>query len=533
MLIMGLKNPGISQSLILSTDKGKLCRVEIETVPIKDNILELNLKTTWLSEQDLKPVADYTSVVGFEKDKISLTPPGFIRLIKPIDNQVITFNSSVKLSFEISEKFQGDKFMFKFPFFYASSVEASKNARSREEFIFKRPRDFTYTVNIKPSDIINKYPPFLAILSPEDVDKGLKPILDTTILAVRALATDASGIENVMVNNVIAAKENDSIFIADVNLKVGYENPIIVTATDVKGKVTKKQFQVMCQQPQIKTIIVAAPSPPEPEVKFSDVDVDIPVVATPDPYKFALIIGNEDYSSYQTNLQVESNVEFAARDAEVFKEYAIKVFGVPEENIIFKIDAKAMDMLRAINQINSIAKNTSGKAEIYAFYAGHGFPDEQTKEPYLIPVDVSGNDLHFAMKLSDFYKKLTEFPTKRVTVFLDACFSGGGRNLSLIAARGVKVKPKESILKGNIVVFAASSGEQTSLPYSDKYHGMFTYYLLKKIKETNGDVSLKDLSDYLSTEIGVRSVIVNSKEQNPQTNISPAINEVWKEWKIK
>jgi len=84
-----------------------------------------------------------------------------------------------------------------------------------------------------------------------------------------------------------------------------------------------------------------------------------------------------------------------------------------------------------------------------------------------------------------------------------------------------------------LVVFAASSGEQSSLPYREKLHGIFTYYLLKKLKETSGDINLLDLSDYLSSEIGIRSVMINNKEQNPQTNISPALGEIWKQWKIK
>jgi len=536
MLIMGLNIPGISQSLHLSTDKGKTCKVDILVGQIKDNIFDLTLKTTWLSESDLKQVVvDKQSIVGFEKDKLFINLPNFLRLISPLDAKIITMNSSVKLTFEVSERFKGGEFKFKFPFFYATSMDAANDVMSREEFIFKRPRDYEFIIGFQQGDIIDKYPPLLAILTPEGVEDGLKPILDTTVLNVKVKATDATGIESVMINNVLASKENASIYSANISLRVGYENTIVASATDNRGKISKKQFPVECRQPQVRTIVAAATpqAPPKVEVKLSDVDIDIPEVATPDPFKFALIIGNEDYSSSQTNLQTESNVEFAIRDAEVFKEYAIKVFGVPEENIIFRVNAKVMDMQRALNQINSIAKNSKGKAEIYAFYAGHGFPDEQTKEPHLIPVDVSGNDLQFAIKLNDFYKKLTEFPTKRVTVFLDACFSGGGRNLSLIAARGVKVKPKEALLKGNLVVFAASSGEQSSLPYREKQHGIFTYYLLKKLKETSGDINLLDLSDYLSSEIGIRSVMINNKEQNPQTNISPALGEIWKQWKIK
>ncbi|MFO7829037.1 MAG: caspase family protein [Bacteroidales bacterium] len=258
-----------------------------------------------------------------------------------------------------------------------------------------------------------------------------------------------------------------------------------------------------------------------------DVDIIKPSGLKPDPYRYALIIGNEDYSSYQMGLKSESNVDFAVRDAEVFKEYATQVLGVPNENIIFLTNARAIQMHRALNKINMIANITKGKADIFFYYAGHGFPDEQTQEPYLIPVDVSGADLEFALKLNDVYTKLTEYPSLRVTVFLDACFSGGARNQGLVAARGVKVKPKENIFKGNMVVFSASSGDQSSLPYKEKQHGMFTYYLLKKLQDTNGNLTYKQLSDYLSEQVAVKSILINNKEQTPETNISVDLKNSW------
>ncbi len=250
------------------------------------------------------------------------------------------------------------------------------------------------------------------------------------------------------------------------------------------------------------------------------------------PYRFALIIGNEDYSTYQTGLQTESNVAFAINDAKAFNEYAIKIFGVPSDNVILLTNARAIEMDNAISKLPSIIKALNGKAEIIFFYAGHGFPDEQTKEPYLIPVDVSGSNLKYAIKIKDLYSSLSEFPSKKITLFLDACFSGGAREQGLISARGVKVRPKENSLTGNMVVFTASSGNESALSYKEKKHGLFTYLLLAKLKESSGDISYKDLSEYLVEQVGVKSVMINNKPQTPQTNISFDITETWQNWNI-
>nr|NQU94355.1 caspase family protein [Bacteroidota bacterium] len=122
---------------------------------------------------------------------------------------------------------------------------------------------------------------------------------------------------------------------------------------------------------------------------------------------------------------------------------------------------------------------------------------------------------------------------KKVTVILDACFSGGGRNQGLLAAKGVKVKPKENLVKGSLVVFAASSSDQESLFYEEEQHGLFTYYLLKKLKETKGEASYKEMYDYLKIKVPSTATDKYYKEQNPNMNVSSDVESEWKVWKFK
>lgn len=264
----------------------------------------------------------------------------------------------------------------------------------------------------------------------------------------------------------------------------------------------------------------------------SDVDINIPKTNTEHPYRFALIIGNEDYSTYQPELDSETNVDFARNDASAFKDYANKVLGIPEINTVFLLDATSAKMNQAIAKMNLIIKNTEGKAEVFVYFAGHGLPDENTKDAYLIPVDVSGKNPNQGIKLDMLYSKLSEYPSKKVTVFLDACFSGGARNKALVEARGFKLLPKKSQLNGNLVGFTSSSGTQSSFPYKDKEHGLFTYFLLKKIQETSGKMSYKELNDYLASKIPLQSVLINDKEQNPQIHLSADVEELWGEWRL-
>lgn len=264
----------------------------------------------------------------------------------------------------------------------------------------------------------------------------------------------------------------------------------------------------------------------------SDVDINIPISEIKRNNTYALIVGNEDYTKFQNDLNSEVNVDYAKRDAEVFAQYAEKTLGIPKGNITLLTDAISSQMNREIEKLSKLAKYSEGEASIIFYFAGHGFPDERTKEAYIMPVDISGVYVQDGIKLADLYSKLTTFPSKKVIVILDACFSGGGRNQGLLAARGVAIKPKPNNISGNLVVFSSSSGEQSSLPYHNKQHGMFTYFFLKKLKETQGEVSLEELKDYVTKEVQINALKMNNKEQNPNLQISPTLENAWMDWKL-
>ena len=103
----------------------------------------------------------------------------------------------------------------------------------------------------------------------------------------------------------------------------------------------------------------------------------------------------------------------------------------------------------------------------------------------------------------------------------------------LTSARGVALKAKQSSPKGNMIVFSAAQGDETAYPYKDKQHGMFTYFLLKKLQETKGEVTLGELSDYLLEEVGRESFVKNGKLQTPTANVSSSLNGIWRNMKLK
>ena len=258
----------------------------------------------------------------------------------------------------------------------------------------------------------------------------------------------------------------------------------------------------------------------------SDVDVDIPVTNHENSKSFALIIGNENYTK-------EIKVPFAKNDATVFAEYCKKILGMPSTNAHLLIDGTFGQMLGEIQWLQDVIKAFKGEAKIILYYAGHGIPDEKDKSAFLLPIDGVARIPGTAIKQGDLYAKLIEFPTQSITIFLDACFSGAARDGMLAQGRGIAIKPIEVPLQGNLFVFSASSNEESALPYADKKHGLFTYFLLKKIQESKGDLSLKALTDYVSDQVKQQSVVVNSKVQNPKVAVSLNLESQWKSMNLK
>jgi len=262
----------------------------------------------------------------------------------------------------------------------------------------------------------------------------------------------------------------------------------------------------------------------------SEVDKNVPINPIKNINKIALIIGNEDYSSRQNGMGSEINVAFATNDARIVKEYFTKTLGITENNVYFLTNATAGEMKKKINVVAEIIKKMEGAAEFYFYYAGHGFPDEVTKTPYLIPVDVTASNLTDGINLYDMYRKFAESNPKKATIFLDACFSGGGRDAGLLAARAVKIKPKQEIITGNLVVLSATSEVQSALPYKVKQHGMFTYYLLKNLQDSKGNMDYKTLFNSVAKNVSIESLKVNEKAQDPQILFGLGVANYWENW---
>ena len=259
------------------------------------------------------------------------------------------------------------------------------------------------------------------------------------------------------------------------------------------------------------------------KVESNPIDTDIPSTGRLNENTFAIIIANEDY-------QNEVKVDYAKNDGEVFKHYCHKTLGLPEKNVHFVANATLNNIIGELYWLQQVCEKFHGEASVIFYYAGHGIPDESSGSAYMLPTDGNSRMLRTCFSIKELYETLGKMSAKKVIVLMDACFSGAVRNGGMLAsARGVAIKAKTGTPMGNMIVLSAAQGNETAYKYQNTKHGLFTYFLLKKLKDTKGMVTMGELSSYLQDQVGRYSIVENGKSQTPSVQTSDALRTSWQD----
>ncbi len=225
---------------------------------------------------------------------------------------------------------------------------------------------------------------------------------------------------------------------------------------------------------------------------------------------FAVVIGIEKYQNLPPS-------DFSKSDAFLVKEH-LKALGFADRNIEFIADEKATysGIRKAIENWLPRRLNTNSKVVVY--FAGHGAPEPQSGDSYLVPFDGDPNYLvETGYPLRRLYERLGNLPAKEVIVMLDSCFSGsGGRSVLAQGARSLVRVEKIDLKKDNIAVLTSTQGSQISTSSPEMKHGLFTYFLLKALND--GKRNLGDIYEYIRPRVENEAKRMNV-EQSPA--ISP------------
>jgi hypothetical protein len=309
-----------------------------------------------------------------------------------------------------------------------------------------------------------------------------------------------SGQEALPVRLVVSDRRErfNKVLPLNIKLKRSYPKTELV---DIKGKAGRK--------------------PPVVMPSFGDELHNIPYAKKANNDAVAVVIGIQNYKSKDV-----PQVAYALNDAQLFKDYLQTALGYREGNIIFLKDPTKADLERVFGTSENPAGQLAdyvkkGKSDVFVYYTGHGAPELQSKQAYLVPSDADPDYVKLGgYPLSVLYDNLARLPAREVNVVLDACFSGQS-DTGMIISKASPLRIEAALPgAGNIDVFSSSKANEVSSWYPEKRHSLFTYFFLKGLqgeadKNKDSAITAAELEDYLAETVPYMARRLHGRRQTP------------------
>ncbi len=263
-------------------------------------------------------------------------------------------------------------------------------------------------------------------------------------------------------------KDFKFMFYTNTRIANGEKIPLTVSLTEARPRFNQDNpltLVMNAPQKKVEEIVVAGQDTQKTDdIAIAgglsvDVDANISIGQKAGKYDIAVVIGNKNYGEGVHAVAYAENATLS------------------KLNEIFGTERDPKGRLHKY-----IKPNVS---RVFIYYGGHGAPDLESGDAFFVPVD--GNPEYIrasGYRLQTFYDNLSKLPAKKVTVVLDACFSGNtdkGMLFKGISPAMVKVK-KEYRGPAGAVLMTSASVDQVSVWYPEKRHSLFTYYFLKGLQ---------------------------------------------------
>jgi len=310
------------------------------------------------------------------------------------------------------------------------------------------------------------------------VSRGIKIVSKKDLITVKGTAVDVSGISEVTVNNRVASLNPKGEFSIQMNLELG-ENKLVVKATNTNKIVKTDTFTVVRNAEELLA----------------------------GGRYIAFVIGINSYSGYWRPLNNALN------DAKGMAEMLKNEYKFDEVITLFDKDATRKNI---IQKFEWLANNLSKDDNLLIFYSGHGQLNKILNKGYWVPVDASSNSVADYISNSDIKTFLGGIPSKHTFLVTDACFAGdifrGSSQTEQVQFDPNNMdKYYKEVYRKQSRLALTSGGLEEVMDAGKEGHSIFTYYLLKALKENN-----KKYVDASQLFNEFRVAVSNNSEQTPQ-----------------
>lgn len=294
----------------------------------------------------------------------------------------------------------------------------------------------------------DKTPPVIALTEPAP-GRGLKITAAGTNVMVKGIATDVSGIKEVLINGKSVYSQANGVFWGDVPMVDGL-NKLSVIAVDLAGNKAESTFEVEKKQAPV----IAGK--------------DIAPVLEKEGKQYCLLLAAQNYSD-----STIPSLENPIADAIKLKLILKNNYSFADQNIISLFNPSGNDVKR---QLLELTNTIQPEDDVLIFYAGHGIWVEKEKKGYWLLTDSKFNDTKTWLPNNEVLALIAKLPSRHTLLITDACFSG-----SVFKTRGLKPGMPTAIkeMENKISRVAITSGNDTEVP--DK--SVFMKHLVKALSE--------------------------------------------------
>jgi hypothetical protein len=250
-------------------------------------------------------------------------------------------------------------------------------------------------------------------------------------------------------------------------------------------------------------------------------DADQPIqTSIQNPNAVAVVIGIGEYQNSDV-----PKVDFAVNDAEAVRRVLTQTLGYTESRVLVRTNSQASSgRMKPLIRQELKARVVAGQSDVFVYYSGHGAPNADTREGYLIPWDydpqyIPSSDSAYSLK--ELYSDLAGLGARSVTVVLEACFSGVSENGALTKDASplniVVDNPAQTLTNGTVI--SASGAREIATWHRDRKHGLMTYYWLLGMRGEAGDaqgrVTPESLKKYLQEKVPAMAQTLKGRKQTP------------------
>jgi len=220
----------------------------------------------------------------------------------------------------------------------------------------------------------------------------------------------------------------------------------------------------------------------------------------PSARKWAVLIG---INGYHESL---GPLKFCANDAKLVRDTLVsETCGFAAKNVLLLSDDQPKDHLPTFGNVHSWLgtwlSRPSSDDLVLVYFAGHG--RELQGSAFLAPVDATLESLPVTGIPIQYVRDLLErCKASQKVLILDACHSGAGRDVVTMPHTF-----REALDAGEgLYTIASCDSDQVSHDWSEKEHGVFTYYLAEAIRDAappdhEGAVTLDSVYDWTRRKV--------------------------------